>query len=106
MEELLRYVDPQGPLPDVKGEGALLVIGSACCVWRDLSQIDESHGLQDRLGVNDALIFYRGPLRYGATVHTDKIPGFTFFQYFEGARKGWPPVQIHSILPNAGVNHV
>ena len=106
MEHLLRYVNPQGPLPEVKGQGTLLVIGSAACVWEDLRHYDQQHGDQDRLAVNDMMAYYPGRLQYGATLHGEKLPGWTFGQYFLCAKGGWPPMQVHSHVHRDGIRYV
>jgi hypothetical protein len=106
MKQLLQYVNPKGPLPTARGKGSLLVIGSGTGVWEDLRQCDQRHGDQDRLAVNDMMTYYPGRLQHGVSLHTDKLPGWTFGQYYRGAKAGWPPMQVHSHQPSDQVQHV
>jgi len=108
MDALLRYVQPQGPLPDIKGSGELLVIGSAACVWRDLDRYERRHGVQDRMGINDIMPFYPGWLKYGATLHTENLPWWYYGQAvrMKKANIAHPPMQVHSTQPSPEVAHV
>jgi hypothetical protein len=87
----IQYVQPTGDLPDIVGtkQGAkLLVIGSAACVWDDLSRYD-FHG-HDLMAVNDMMMHFPDKLDYGATCHPEKLPAWSFFKKME----------IHSHIPN------
>ena len=106
MEHLLQYVNPKGPLPPITGKGNLLVIGSGACVWEDLRHYDQQHGDQDRMAINDMIGYYPGRLNHGATLHSDKLPGWTFGQYHLTAKGGWPPMQVHSHQKTDQVKHV
>ena len=96
MKQLLRYVNPQDDLPDFKGCGDLLVIGSAIGVWDDLKKYDHLHGNQDRMAVNDMMSYYPHPLTHGATLTLDKVPMWTFSQRLQSRRNKWAPMLVHT----------
>ena len=104
--ELIDYVRPKGPLPEVTGKGDLLVMGGAAGVWDDLRAYDQRHGQQDRMAVNHIMLFYPGRLQWGVTLHTNMMPAFTYLQWYKGAREGWPPMKTHSHRPGEQVDHV
>lgn len=105
MRQLLKYVNPKGPLPKIAGtkRGPLLIIGSASCVWEDL-RCYRYQG--DRMAVNDAMNYIPGPLEHGVTLHGDKFIMWQFNQAWEGRKAGWPPMQLHSHVPGEYVQHV
>ena len=107
MKRILDYVNPKGPLPDVAGtkSGDLLIMGSAACLWDDLSRYDHLH-YGDRMAVNYALVHYMERLDHGVTLHADFMYGLAFKQFFLGAHKGWPVIQTHAHMPNHAVKHV
>ena len=72
MDDLLRYVNPTGPLPPLLGSrsGPVLIIGSAQCVWDDLERYDHLH-IGDRIAVNGAIRYYRKPIQHAASLHPD-----------------------------------
>lgn len=108
MKQLIAYVNPQGPLPEIADSrrGVLLVIGGAACVWDDLRRYDSRHGSQDRMAINDITLYYPGRLNHGVGLHTDKVHIWSFNQRQEGARKQWPPILTHSHLAGVGVDTV
>jgi hypothetical protein len=103
---LLQYVNPLGELPQVKGHGDLLLIGSAAGVWEDLRRYEPIHGKQDRMAVNDMMSHYPGRLDHGVTLHKDKLPGFGFNQAYRASHEAWPPMQTHSKYKHDWVKHV
>lgn len=95
-DALLRYVNPQGKLPEVKATGDLLVIGSAKCVWLDLRSSPLEEGKFDRMGVNNIMADATFPLQHGVTLHPEKLPGWRFGQDFQREKHGWPRMMVHS----------
>jgi hypothetical protein len=106
MDQVIAYVNPKGSLPEIIRTGNLLVIGSGACVWDDLRRYDQGHGEQDRIAVNDMMAHYPGRLQYGAALHVNKLPGWTYGQALLGAKGGWPPMQVHSHMDGPQVTHV
>ena len=76
IEDLIRYCQPQGPLPKVERSGSILVIGSAVCVEDDLERYDHLHH-GDRMAVNDAIPWYAGGLNHAASLHSEKLKAWT-----------------------------
>ena len=107
MKQVLDYVNPKGPLPDVAGtkSGDLLIMGIAACLWDDLSRYDHLH-TGDRMAVNEAMIHYPERLDHGVSLHADQMYGLAFKQFFHGAHKGWPVIQTHAHIPNHAVKYV
>lgn len=105
---MVQFVQPHGPIPDIRGSGDLLVIGSAACVWRDLDRYDWRHGNQDRMGINDIIPFYPGWLKYGATLHTENLPWWYSGHAVRIKKMGGAntPIQIHSTQPAPEVSYV
>lgn len=106
MKLLRRYVNPQGPLPEIKRQGDLLIIGSAACVWDDLRRYDHLHGFQDRMAINDMMLYYPGHLQHGAGLHTECLLNWSWNQDWKAPREKWPEMQVHSHRPGIRVNHV
>jgi hypothetical protein len=105
MQELINYVNPYAQLPPIAGtcKGNLLVIGSAACVWEDLRHYDAVHGAQDRMGINDIIIYYPGRLTHGATLHPEKWPMWRHSRLREEEKQGWPYMTAHSNALYSGV---
>jgi hypothetical protein len=74
MEDLIRYMQPNGPLPDLVDSktGSILIIGSAQIVTDDLDIYDHLH-TGERMAVNDAIPWYSGKLDHAASLHPDKL---------------------------------
>lgn len=105
-EALLRYVQPQGELPEVKGSGTLLVIGSAACVWDDLQRYDHLHQ-GDRMAVNDMIAYYpEDYLQWGVTLHPDKLTAWRLLRDFRTRKRHKPSVKIHSARSTSLVDYV
>jgi len=98
VKELLRYVNPKGPLPDIAGtkSGDLLVMGTAACLWDDLSRYDDQHK-GERLAVNDAIFYYpvfaSFKLNHGVSLHCDFLSVYTH---------GSPSLPTHSNISSNG----
>ena len=115
MDDLIRYVQPQGKLPDLVGSksGPVLIIGSAACAENDLARFDKLHN-GVRIAVNDAIPWYKGKLDYAVSLHPSKL------WFWCKARKdkpipisthragGWPEIifPIHADGATSGLNAV
>jgi hypothetical protein len=107
MKILLRYVNPTGELPllvNTKQGKNLLVIGSASGVWDDLKKVNPDD--YDLMGINHMMIHYPGRLDHGATLHSDHMPGFAFFQGYEASNKPCQMMMTHSNFKNEWVKTV
>ena len=91
MDDLIRYVQPRSNLPDLVNSrsGSLLVIGSAACVQDDLKRYDKLHS-GARMGVNDAIPWYKGKLDFAVSLHPSQL------WFWCKARKDNPiPISTH-----------
>ena len=95
MNDLIRYVNPHGPLPEIAGTkcGCLLVIGSACGVWEDLEVNSQTQ--QDIMAVNNMMADYPANLQHGISLHPERLQDWVF-----------RPMDIHSNVKSKSVDHV
>ena len=101
MEDLLKYCNPQGPLPEIAGtkSGALLIMGTGACLWDDLEAYDARHE-GDRMGINEASQFYplmhSRPLHHAVSLHPEFLWSYCVAPDFYGAHRGFTPLQSHA----------
>jgi len=105
-KELINYVNPHGPLPEIDRtkQGALLIIGSASCVWEDLRRYDPLHN-GDRMAINNMMAHYVGRLDHGVTIHYDWLPGWGFRQAYLASHVPWEPMATHSGVKRSWVKY-
>lgn len=105
MQELIAYVKPHGPLPEVAGtkRGDLLIMGTAACLWDDLKAFNHLH-TGDRMAVNMAALFYNnyfsGPVEHVTTMHPEFLPLLFFNQKFRHhtIQGHLPLIHTHRVL--------
>ena len=101
MENLIRYVNPKGPLPATAGtkSGPLLIMGTAACLWEDLAKYDHLHD-GERMAVNDAMAYYRNfsshRLDHGAALHSDWLSVWAAAANMRCKELGEPGICTHS----------
>ncbi len=96
MKELLAYTNPKGSLPTLKGQGNLLIVGGAACVWEDLRWAG-SQNWDSVMAVNDIANYLDGPIHHITSCHPEKMPFFSFKN---------PEAETHAHYPGPGVKHV